>query len=72
MNWFHQALRFPFFGGLCSGEIMEGGKWLEGCGRRGLVVRGVVVEAEVRPLGCWAMLEDGVACIGNCVCWGGV
>ena len=31
----------------------------------------VAVEAQVGPLGCWALLEDGVVC-GVFVCWGGV
>ena len=72
MNWFHQALRFSLFGGdggLCSGEIMEGGGWVEACAGRGLMVRGVAVEAEVRLLGCWVTLDDGV-CVGICVCPG--
>ena len=61
-------------GGLCSGEIMGGGEWLEVCAGRGLVARDGpgAVEAEVRPLGCWAVLEDGVVCFGVFVCRGGV
>ena len=77
MNWFHQALKFALFGGgggLGSGEIMGGREWLKFCGGegRGLVVCEVVVEAEVRPLSCWATLKGGVVCVGVCVCRGGV
>jgi len=76
VNRFHPNLRVSLFGGagLCSGEIMGGGEWLEGCGERekGLVVRGAAVEAKVRPLGCWTTLEDGVVCVGVFVCGQGV
>jgi len=68
---FRQPLRFALFGGgLCSGEIMEGGKWCSG-GRGLVLMRGVAVGAQVGSLGCWALLEDGVVC-GVFVCRGGV
>jgi len=71
VNGFHRALRFPLFGGrLYSGEIMGEREWLGGCGQggRGLMMRGATVEAEVEPLDCWTVLEDGVVCVAVFVC----
>ena len=31
-----------------------------------------MLEAEVRVLGCWVMLEGGVVCVEICVCRGGM